>query len=367
MPSRPHLRVARFEDYEQIVRLEAALNAQASSVDDWQALWRASPLWPHVAKRWPIGWVLENSSGEIVGCLCNIPLQYHFQGERLTAASGRGWVVAPEYRGFALWLLDERFNQPWVDVFVDTTIGPMALEAFREFSNPIPAGDWETIVYCVTGYRVFATRALQKLNVPIAQAMAPAAGALLHLRDAIFGADLPEAHSSYDVDATDRFDSRFDCFWDELLRQNPDTLLAARDSPTLSWHFSVPMREDRLWIFTASRSRQLRAYCVFKRQAGVREVPRVRLVDYQTIHRDVDLLPDLLRPALRRCVSEGVCVLDKAGIGPAKMRAFDEYASYRRKQTWPLFYRADAPALAAKLRESRFWEPSDYDGDASIE
>lgn len=363
----PRLRAARFDDYEQIVRLEAKLSAEAPSVDDWRLLWQGSPLWPQIEKTWPIGWVLETDGGEIVGSIGNIPLGYHFQGEYLIATTGRGWVVAPQYRGFALWLLDERFNQPLVDLFMDTTISPLALDAFNEFSHRVPAGDWGTVAYYVTGHRAFAKRALQKLNVPLASACAPVAGAALHLKEIIFGKALPKARASFAIEEADRFDSRFDSLWRELLRQNPDTLLGARDAATLTWHFSVAIRRRRVWIFTASRNRQLIAYCLFKRQDTSKEIPRMRLVDYQNIDPEFDLLGDFLAVALRRCIVERVGVLDKPGVGLTKMRIFDEYAAYRAKQTWPFFYRAVDPGLAAQLCQPKFWDPSAYDGDASIE
>ena len=49
------------------------------------------------------------------------------------------------------------------------------------------------------------------------------------------------------------------------------------------------------------------------------------------------------------------------------MRAFDAFASYRKTQSWTFFYRAVDPALEAELREPGVWDPSEYDGDASIE
>lgn len=363
--SRPHLRPARFDDYDQIVSLEQALNSQPTSQEDWRELWAGNPLWDEVCGWWPIGWVLETPESEIVGSLGNIPLLYHFRGERIIAASGRGWVVAPEYRGFALWLLDERFNQPGVDLFMDTTISPLALDAFNEFSNRIPAGDWETIAYWVTGYRAFATRALQQLNVP--KALAPATAAGLRFKDFVFGSRLPKPHPSFTIGMTDRFNSDFDVFWEERLRQNHETLLAARDCATLSWHFSLAMRRDRLWIFTASRGDHMQAYCILKRQSHVGKLARMRLVDYQTLDPGVDLLPDFIRAALRRCAAEDICILDKPGTGLFKMRTFDEFAPYRARQTWPLFYRAVNAAFAEDLRDAKVWDPSAYDGDASIE
>lgn len=365
--SRTRIRPARFDDYEQIVRLEAVLKSEPPSAGEWRMFWQGSPLWPKLGKSWPIGWVVETAAAEIIGCIGNIPLMYRFRGESLIAASARGWVVEPNHRGtFAVRLLVEHLDQAGVDLSINTTVGPMALACGDRFTNRIPAGDWETIAYYITGYRAFATRALQKLNVPLAPALGPLAGAVLWLKDVPLNKKFSKACSSFVIEATDRFDSRFDAFWDELLRQKADTLLAARDSATLSWHFALPMSLGRIWILTASRNSHLRAYCIFIRHDHGDELRRVRLVDYQTIDPDVDLLPDFLRTALQRCVAESVCVLDKAGVGMAKTCVFDEFAPYRRKQSWPFFYRASDSALADELRQPEVWDPSEYDGDATL-
>ena len=82
----------------------------------------------------------------------------------------------------------------------------------------------------------------------------------------VTGRRLPKGAGSFNVDSLDRFDSQFDVFWRELVRQNPDKLLAERTAATLSWHFAIPMRKGRLWTLTASRNGELRAYCTFTRK-----------------------------------------------------------------------------------------------------
>jgi hypothetical protein len=364
---RPSLRPARFEDYDQLIRLEATLNPATLPPDEWRRLWLNHPLWPEIGSWWPIGWVIETPAGEIVGCMGNVPLRYHFRGERLLAATGRAWVVLPEHRsyGSALRLLTEHYQQPSIAFVLDTSVSQEGSERFSYRSNRIPAGDWEAIAYFVTGYSAFALRALQKLKIPLAQALAPAAGIGLRLKDAVFGNRLRK-HPAFAIEHADRFDSRFDGFWSELLRQKPETLLAARDSATLSWHFTMPMRKGRLWILTASRNNRLRAYCVFERKDSGQELRRMRLVDYQTIEPEADLLADLVAAALRRCVAEEVSVLDKSGLGLAKMRSFENSAPYRRKQPWPFWYKSADEAFARELRRPEIWEPTEYDGDASI-
>ena len=364
----PQLREARFEDHAQIHALESAHMEDSQSADDWGGLWLHNPLGPRLENTWPIGWVLEDAERRVVGSMVNVPTLYRFRGRELLCANGRAWVVAPEYRGFALWLMDEYFNQPGADLFINTTVAPVAVPALSTYSAPIPLGDWETIAYWVTGYRGFARKALEKLRVPLPGALAIPTSAALWLKDALSARRLPAVPSSIRIEQADGLDSRFDLFWEELVQQHPEKLLALRDSRTLSWHFRIPLQRGRLWIFTASRQGRLRAYCVLKRQDLRQGMRRMRLVDYQTLEGDGDLLPGLLRSALERCAAEDFYVLEHHGCGLPKMAGFDRVAPYRRKlPNWPCFYHAVDPALAADLRRPEVWDPSAYDGDASFE
>ena len=47
-------------------------------------------IYKEVQERWPIGWVVEDGQGRVVGSFENIPLSYEFQGARLIAASAIG-------------------------------------------------------------------------------------------------------------------------------------------------------------------------------------------------------------------------------------------------------------------------------------
>ncbi len=232
----------------------------------------------------------------MVGSLTNVPSLYHFRGRELIAANGRAWVVRPEYRGFAPWLMEEFFNQLGVDLFISTTANSNAEPIFSTFTNRVPVGDWKTIAYWITAYRGFARKALQKLGVPLAPALVLPTSAALWLRDTLFARPLPAFSSGVVISAIDSFDSRFDVFWEELVRQNPDKLLAARDSRTLAWHYAISMRRGQLWIFTVLRNGLLRAYCILKQEQS-HLLRRMRLVDYQSLEPDVDLLPALLQAA----------------------------------------------------------------------
>jgi hypothetical protein len=360
----PKLRRACFEDYEGIARLGLAQSMPAEQFADWQSFWIDNPLWPRVCKSWPIGWVLENSSGETVGSFLNIPSLYTFQGQDLICSNGRAWAVAAPYRGYALWLIDEYFNQTGADLFINTTVGPLAAPALDRLSNRIPVGDWEAASCWLVGYVGFARKRLRRLHLPLADILKYPAAAVLKVRDALSHRPFPRIPQGFLIESADRFDHRFDAFWDELIRQNPDKLLAERSTRALSWHFGIPMRTNRLWIFAATRKGRLCAYCTFICRSDNRQVD---LADYQTIESGVDLLPILLEAALRCSAKYGVYTLVNSGRGVPKLRALDEHAPYRLKQgTWCFYYRAANKFLETKLQEPQYWDPSTYDGDASL-
>lgn len=338
---------------------------KAQSAGDWRRLWLENPLWRRVGKDWTIGWVLESASGEVVGSVVNIPSLYTFRGQDVICGNGRGWVTSEAYRGYALWLMDTYFEQPGVDLFVNTTVSETAEPMIASLSSRIPVGDWTAGSYWVTGYVEHARHRLRARRAPLAAFGAYPAGAALWAKDALRGRRLPPPDRAFTIEDADRFDDRFDSFWEARVRQNPETLLADRSAPALSWHYGVPMRKRMLWTFTASRNGRLCAYCTFVRKGDGRQA---YLADYQTIEPDVDMLPSFLRAALRRCGREGVYLLRNVGRGVPKMRTVDHFAPHRsRHSSWKYYYRAGGADLGSALRDARPWDPSLYDGDASFD
>jgi hypothetical protein len=366
--SLPQLRRATLDDYSHIRRLESEHGLLSLPEKAWRNIWLDNPLRQRVGDDFPVGWLLVNEANEVVGSMANIPTLYTFKGTERVAATGRGWVVRADYRGVALWLMDEYFNQDGVDLFINTTVNSMAVEPFSAFGcSRVPLGDWETAAYWVTGYRGFARSALRIKGVPMPGLLAPAAAIALRLKELACTRPPSAAANGATVEEVKEFDARFDAFWEELVCQTPSKLLAVRDSRTLSWHFADPLRSGQATILTASRGGLLRAYCILKRQdhppSGLR---RLRLVDYQNLDKE-DLLAALIQAALEQCKRSEVYTFEHVCGGLPKMQSFDTHAPYRRKlPAWPYYYKATDPALDADLKRPEAWDPSTYDGDASL-
>jgi hypothetical protein len=360
------LREARFADHAGIAALEAAQGLKSKPFTDWRALWAGNPCYRELGPSWPIGWVLENSAATIVGCLSNLPLPYVFRGQNLLVASGRGWAVDERYRGYALMLMDEYFNQPRVDVFLNTTVNANAASAFGVFgSQRVPTGDWGRAAFFITCHRGFAESALRIKQFAKPHWLSYPVGLALSGKERFTARNIPDRRIP--LEFNQYFDARFDAFWEALSRER-ETLLAVRSRAVLQWHFSASLARNELWVLTASQDNAIQAYGIFQRrdepQFGLK---RMRMVDLQALHSQAEFSSAILSRALDECRAQGIHVLENVGCDLGHSRVFDQYAPYRRKLPgWSSFYLAPKPELAESLRNPVAWAPSSYDGDSSV-
>src|SRR5205814_2145577 len=150
------LREAGFEDHPQIALLESRYGLESKSYEDWRHLWLGNPLYREMQPGWPIGWVLEDENGRIVGSMSNIPLPYEFEGTRVLAATGRAWAAEPAFRSASLLLLEHLIHQDRIDVYVNNTVSAEASAAVDALDcSPVPVGQWNEAAFWITNHQGF--------------------------------------------------------------------------------------------------------------------------------------------------------------------------------------------------------------------
>lgn len=361
---RSRLRAATLADYPQISALERRFGIESHTYEDWSHLWLANPVYRELQRDWSIGWVLEDSAHRIVGTMSNIPLAYEFERRRLLVATGRSWVVEPEYRSLSLQLLDPVVNQPGIDLYLNTTVGENSIGSMSVFDCPrVPSGIWDRSAFWVTHPGGFVESVLVSSHGKWLRPVAYPLAAALWIRD--LGSRARKF--AREVQSCTGFDDRFDEFWDRLRSANPAVLLAVRSREMLDWHFRHALRANRLWIGAVMDGRAIRAYAIFDRNDNRKSgMTRVRLLDFQSLDGD-HLLRPLLAWALDRCRSEKIHVLESAGRWLEPGGLIHKLAPYHRKLiSWTYFYRAANHTLAQKLKRPEAWAPWLYDGDASF-
>jgi hypothetical protein len=364
----PSIREASFEDYPQITSLESRYGLETKTEEEWRHLWINNPVYTELQGGWPIGWVLESEDGRIVGYVGNIPLGYQFQGRRLVAAATYAWVVDSAYRSYSILLLDRYFDQKTADLYLSTTVNCQASKAFCTFNSlPVPVGAWDRAAFWITHHRGFAASWMAMKAPSLGGLLSYPLSAALWGTDLLAGRALRGGRKQVHVEPCADFDGRFDTFWGVLKRRNSHLLLAVRTREVLRWHFKYAILRKGAWILTVTNASELVAYSIFCRQDSQRfGLKRMRLVDFQALDGSRALLLPMLSWALRRCREEGIHMLEHLGFCPRRDGFENLRPRQRRLPSWLYFYKAHDQSLGGHLASPEVWNPSWFDGDASL-
>jgi hypothetical protein len=362
------IREPSFADYEQIAALQSRNGLITRPRQDWVALWKGNPAYERAKGQWPIGWVLEKPNGEVVGSLSNIALDFQFRGREVRAAASCAWVVDARYRNCSMPLMSCFLKQKNIDLFICTTVSAGAEPIYAFKFSRVPAGSWNKLSFWITNYNGFSQNALTAKSVPLAKVISYPVSAGLFCWDRVRDAKLPLGGSTCEIELCSKFDGRFDCFWEQLKRENDNVLLAVRSQATLEWHFRYSLAQQKAWILAISKDSQLVAYMIFDIPHNLSgELKRVRLVDYQALKGYEAEFGGALRWMLRKCREEGVHVLENAGSWLPRPGLPGIPAGYRRTlSSWIYYYSATDANLCKALEDQGVWAPSSYDGDASL-
>ncbi|HTS78027.1 MAG TPA: hypothetical protein VMG40_17570 [Bryobacteraceae bacterium] len=358
------LRPTRFEDYDQIASLEREVGLNPRPRERWMHLWCNNPVYRSVAG-WPIGWVLEDENGCVVGSIGNVPLVSHMGGRAHLGATLIGWAVDPRYRAFSLMLVTHQHQHRHVDFEVSTTAGPMPQAVLTRLGwSRVPVGQWDRSAFWITSYA-------GAIGAYLERRMPGVATAALHkiMRAGLrLGRHESASGSRFGLRWCERFDESFDAFWKEQLDRRPDMFLSSRARNTLEWHFRHFLESGDAWILAARTGPRLSAYAVFERKdARSVGLNRMLLVDFQMLEPDPALASAMLRAGIERCRAENIHVLENIGCWMDRVELAGRHPGrHRALKCWCYLYKAADPELAGALENPACWYPTQYDGDASL-
>ena len=366
LPNRAFIRTARFEDYDQIAALEARHGLTVKPRKQWLDLWLENPAYLEL-EDWPIGWVIEDRGGRVVGSLGNVPTFFYLAGERYVSAAGRGWAVDVQHRALSVMLLAHQLRQRGADMNVITTPSLTTAALCTQLGwSPMPVGEWDRSALWVTNHpkvvRSYLDAKIPKwISAPIASVITPP----LFFKDKFYR-KIDPFKGAYQLDWCATFDQRFDTFCGELRQQNSNLLLGVRNSQTLRWHFKAPLKQKRIWILTACLGSRLAGYAILElRDVHSLDLTRALFVDLQVLSKDAQLCVAMVDLILERCRTEGIHLLENVGCWLEE--SFPIQPPYhRRLEAWSYLYRITNPALERQLLLAKSWYPTQYDGDASL-
>ena len=365
-------REAQMDDYESITALQARNGLGTKTREEWEHLWLGNPLYRRM-ERWPIGIVGENDHGEIVAYTACIPLSYYFHGREIPAVTGWGMAVDPPYRGNTIFLIRRVLNpRTQAALFFDASARPNVARIMERIAprfpgaGRVPNSNWGSASFWITNYRGFARSFVRSKRLPdiFVYGAAPA----VWFKDKLKRSNIWPGENGPKVEVHTEVDERFDIFWEELKKAYPHRLLATRSREVLHWHFKYPLASGRAWLLTVSDKSRMLAYGVFWRQDNKElNLTRVRLLDFQVVNGDLQLVVPMLEWAFSKCRREGIHMLESYGLREDKQKVIDDLAPHRRRlPAWAFFYATYNKDLGQKLQDPNVWDPSHFDGDASL-
>jgi len=259
-------------------------------------------------------------------------------------------------------------GQKKLDLIVCATVNAAAEKVYRacQFLR-VPAGEWDTSTFWITGYRGFAQSALRAASVPLPELLAYPLSATLFLRDVV-SRGFEGTGEGCTLELCPRFDARFDDFWRQLRSENPELLLAVRSQETLQWHFHTALAQGNAWVLAASQDGRLVSYAVFDRQDNpALALKRLRVADFQALRGFENTLRPALSWMLQRCRETGLHVAENVGCWLERLEGSATGRPRQRKlQSWVFYYKAISKDLHSQLQNPAVWAPSSFDGDASL-
>lgn len=371
LPVPAKIREAQFSDYQAITDLKQRFGLVPDSLENWKHLWQYNPALKPLQTKRPIGWVVE-AEGKIVGYLGSIPSLYRFGEKTLTAVIGSGFVAEPAYRAHTVRLMGAFYAQKPVDLYISTT----AVEATGKIAcafgcEPMPQGDYETVMFWVLRPYPFIQTVMKKLQIkPALSKVLGCCGSVALGMEKLFRGRWPRS-SRTNLSVTEiganEIGEDFEALWVEKLGEGT-RLLADRSLEFLHWHYSLPGDQAKTGVLCARKEGRFVGYLVIRDEGrnadGLR---RSLIVDMIVKQDDQDTVSTLIAAAYKHAQAAGSDVLEVQGFPANLRRICAKWNPYtRRFPATPFYYKGATPALHKTLADSAPWYGTPFDGDTTL-
>ena len=363
MANTARLREATFRDHAAITQVFARNDGGLlDSASTWEHDWKANPFY---REGFPIGWVLEDGAGNVVGTFSNIPMEYEFRGRSIRAAFARAWSVDPTYRNYSILLAREFISQKNVDLMLATRANPIASKVYQSIlrMTPISADDRGSFLW-ILSYPGVVRAYLRIRKVPLAGLWSPMAAAGLMVCDRLLRVNR-RVYAKYDVHIATQFDERFDRFWCRL-REQSGHLSAVRSRAALAWRFDSSRLRGRTTILTIPEGDDIGGYLILVRASSERGASGM-VADLQVPDDRAEYVRTLLSAALKVSREQGIAYLVSDGFNSFKHDILLEASPHRQIPRYcSCFYKAFAPELQRALEDAAAWDLGPCDGDGIL-
>ncbi|MGD0382162.1 MAG: hypothetical protein ABSA77_01485 [Thermoguttaceae bacterium] len=357
------VRKMQFDDYAAVNDVRIRNGLLPESIEHWEHFNKNNPFSPtdsHV----PMGWVLENDNGKIVGIYGNYLLAYDWKGERLLAGVSHSWAVNPEYRQASLLLVSEYLQQKNVDLLINNSANKDTAWIFEMMkAHRLPAPYYDEVLTWIVNYPECIAAALRYKGAGVLKLLGYPLGLGLRTMDFLLRRNR-FGRAPACVRQIEDFDERFDVFWAQL-RQGQNILTAVRNREAMAWRFKFILRKKGALILILEDQGRMAGYIILLRQYIKRiGLVRYRVVDLKVLGQNAEHVEMLMMAALQKAREHNIDLVEVLGQMPHKRKILERFRPYRRKLTdWPFWFKVVKPRPEMDLDKVDAWDPSPFHGD----
>ncbi len=318
----------------------------------------------------PIGWVLT-SGGAIVGCLGNVPHNYSWNGDILTAVTCSSFFVKEAWRGQSAALMRAFFLQKMPLHFSSsaTALGAPFYKLFKARPNLDPEVDHALL--WVASNHAFVKHALQRLGLSQPRWLtALGTVAVSFVRQFVRTGSVPRSTFEARIEVVERqhIDARFDIFWGKLRKQ--PGLHLDRSASTMRWRMGDPdLLEDLgLIVLETGKGDILGMAMVLAATNRSMMVPRVRVLDWCLLDEcPVDASHTLLAGVAAWARARDLPLIEARRLTGRSGRLLESaHPKIRALEPGTHWAKASDSLLARSLEKTDFWSTTPIGGEVWI-
>ncbi len=165
-----------------------------------------------------------------------------------------------------------------------------------------------------------------------------------------------------------KFNSKFDNFWNKLKKFNKNTFMFNRSSEWINWHLNHQFENNKTAIITEEQNDEIIGYsiCLFK-NIDKMNLKKAILIDFVTLDDNHETYLNLLLHAIKEADKRECHLFEIVGFNNKKRKIINLLKPFLRKSSFFSFYfKSSNLKLSEILLDENSWDPSGLDGDSII-
>jgi len=363
-----HIREVNFEDYIKIKSLVNRYNLQIYDKLNWEKMWKENPYLKKNNIKWCPGWIIEDGAN-IVGHIGNLPTQYYYNSIPYNGSIICCWVVDEKYRYHSIKLVHKYMSQKNIDFYIGTTANLKTANTLTAFGwKKMPVKNYNEKLYIILNLRKVIDSYLKKKKISISTLIN---NIIFYLSYIIFFNKInfwKKFETKNQVFVYNKFNSKFDNFWDKLKKNNKNTFMLNRSSEWINWHLNHQFENNKTLIITEEQNGQIIGYsvCLFKNIDNI-NLKKATLLDLVSLNNNHETYFNLLLHSIKESKKKDCHLFEIVGFNNEKREIMNSIKPFVRKNPFcPFYFKSNNSKLNEILLNKNSWDPSELDGDSII-